>query len=149
MAERVELPATTESGECVFCAIVGGRTPASVVAEDDGLIAIMDLRPVTTGHLLVLPTAHYAGLADLPPTVGARMFALGHRLSAAVRRSGVRCAGINLFLADGEAAGQEVDHVHLHVIPRYPGDKFHISADWQVRPRAELEETATKIKATT
>ena len=148
VARRVELPTTTESGECVFCAIAAGRAPASVVHEDDELVVIMDLRPVTTGHVLVLPKAHHVGLADLPAELGGRMFQVAQRAGAAVRASGrVRCEGINLFLADGVAAGQEVFHVHLHVIPRYAKDGFRLSADWRVRQRGELDEMAAALRA--
>jgi histidine triad (HIT) family protein len=146
MAPRVELPATVD-GECVFCAIAGGRAPASFVHDDGDLLVIADLRPVTTGHLLVIPRAHSEGLHDLPVEIGGRMFRFGQRMAGALRRSGVRCEGVNLFLADGVAAGQEVPHVHLHVVPRHVGDGFTIGANWYVRPRAELDEVAAVIKA--
>ena len=84
----------------------------------------MDIRPVNPGHLLVIPLVHAAGLTTLESDTGAQMFRVGQRLAEAIRRSGVRCEGINFLLADGEAAGQEVFHVHLHVIPRYAGDGF-------------------------
>jgi histidine triad (HIT) family protein len=70
------------------------------------------------------------------------------RLTAAVRESGVRCEGVNLFLADGEAAGQEIPHVHLHVLPRYEGDPFRIDREggWQQAERPELDRTAEAIR---
>ncbi|TWP52639.1 HIT family protein [Lentzea tibetensis] len=145
MAERVELPATVD-GECVFCAIVGGRSPASVVYEDAELLGFADLRPVTTGHLLVIPKAHSTDLAGLPAEVGGRMFQAGQRLAAALRRTDLRCEGVNMFLADGVAAGQEVFHVHLHVIPRFAGDGFVLRADWRIRSRAELDEVAAAVR---
>lgn len=141
------LPATTPDGECVFCAIAAGRAPAAFVHEDDDWIAIVDLRPVTTGHLLVLPRAHHEDLASLPAEAGARMFGIAQELAAALRRTDLRCEGVNLFLADGTAAGQEIPHVHLHVIPRHEGDGFVLDADWRVRDRAELAEVATKVRA--
>jgi diadenosine tetraphosphate (Ap4A) HIT family hydrolase len=133
---------------CAFCRIVAGELPASVVAEDDELLALMDINPVTPGHLLVIPRGHYADLAALPPALGARMFQWAQQLAAAVRGSGVHCEGVNLFLADGEAAFQEVFHCHLHVIPRYAGDGFRIDADWGRRPeREELDRLAARIRA--
>lgn len=75
------------------------------------------------------------------------MFVVARRLAAALRASGLRCEGVNLFLADGEAAFQEVFHTHLHVIPRFAGDSFRISADWSVTPtRAELDAQAAWIR---
>ncbi|MFB9432770.1 HIT family protein [Streptoalloteichus tenebrarius] len=146
MSERVELP-TTVNGECVFCAIAHGRAEASVVHDDGELLGIVDLRPVTTGHLLVLPREHAVGLGDLPPDVGARMFRVAQRLAGALRRSELRCEGVNLFLADGAAAGQEIPHVHLHVFPRHAGDGFRLSADLRVRPRDELDGIASAVRA--
>ncbi|WP_284748392.1 HIT family protein [Amycolatopsis sp. RTGN1] len=144
---RPNLPATTPAGECVFCAISAGRAPAAFVHEDDDLVAIVDLCPVTTGHLLVLPRAHHDDLAALPAEMGARMFGIAHELAAALRRTDLRCEGINLFLADSAAAGQEIPHVHLHVIPRHTGDGFVLDADWRIRDRAELAEVAAKVRA--
>jgi histidine triad (HIT) family protein len=69
------------------------------------------------------------------------------RLERALRRSGLRCEGVNLFLADGEAAFQDVFHLHLHLFPRFAGDQFTVSADWSVRPdRAELDTVAAMIR---
>jgi diadenosine tetraphosphate (Ap4A) HIT family hydrolase len=132
---------------CVFCGIVGGDQPVSIVHEDADLLALVDIRPVTTGHLLVVPRKHRVGLGDLDETTGAGMWRLAQRLAGALRRSSLRCEGVNLFLADGEAAGQEVFHVHLHVIPRFVGDGFRIAAEWRWPPRAELDAVAGDVRA--
>lgn len=139
-------PAFRMATECIFCRIIAGELPASVIYRDDTAIAFMDTNPVTTGHLLVVPLEHFAHLSEMDEETGAHLFRVAMRLQDAVRRSGLKCEGINLFLADGEAAGQEVFHVHLHVIPRYQGDKFRIEADWSVKPsRTELDELAKQI----
>jgi histidine triad (HIT) family protein len=109
---------------CTFCDIVTGQAPASLVHSDDAVLAFMDIQPVNPGHLLVIPRHHAASLSELDPQTGERIFRVGMELAAAVRASEVACEGVNLFLADGEAAGQEVFHVHLHVIPRFRGDGF-------------------------
>lgn len=132
--------------ECVFCAIVEGRAEASLVHEDEDVLAFMDLQPVTPGHLLVVPRLHAEGLEDLPPGPGRRIWSVAHRLGRALRRSGLRCEGINFFLADGEAAFQEVPHLHLHVFPRFPGDPFRIEAEWRVAERGRLEEAAAAVR---
>ena len=135
---------------CVFCQILDGREPASVVYFDAGIIAFMDLRPINAGHLLVVPRAHAARLADLDERQGAAMFAVGQRLAGAIRRSGLPCEGVNLFLADGEAASQEVFHVHLHVFPRFRGDGFGLefSPEYYTRrpPRDELDRVAQTLR---
>ncbi|KXO98019.1 HIT family protein [Tsukamurella pseudospumae] len=109
--------------ECVFCAIVAGDSPAAIVAETDDLLALLDVRPVSTGHTLVVPKVHAARLSELDDALGARMFALGHRLARAAQAGPLHADGTNLVVNDGRAAFQTVDHVHLHVIPRFAGDK--------------------------
>lgn len=134
--------------DCVFCDLVAGKAPASVVYEDDATLVFLDIGPVNPGHMLIIPKAHAAGLADLDEETGAHLFRVGMRLATALRQSGVRCDGVNIFLADGEAAFQEVFHVHLHVFPRFTGDAFRIDADWSVHPaREELDEVAARIRA--
>lgn len=108
----------------------------------------MDIKPVNPGHVLVVPVSHAPYLADLPEDTGAHLFRIAQRVAAAVRASGLRCEGINLFLADGEAAMQEVLHAHLHVLPRFRGDGFglHFGPDYVIRPRADLETSAAAIR---
>ena len=109
--------------QCVFCQIVAGDSPASIVYKDHQVTAFLDIRPVSRGHTLLIPNEHSAGIADLAPSTGGYLFGVALGLSEAVRES-VNAEGMNLFLADGEVAGQEVLHFHLHVIPRREGDGF-------------------------
>ena len=75
------------------------------------------------------------------------MFIVAMQLAQALHNSGLRCEGINLFLADGEVAFQEVFHTHLHVFPRFAGDTFRIDADWSITPsRAELDAVAAQVR---
>ncbi|MDT0344775.1 HIT family protein [Streptomyces litchfieldiae] len=136
-----------EEPDCLFCAIARGDAEASVVYDDGTVLAFMDLQPVTPGHLLVVPRAHVAGLTDLDPGLGTEIWRVGHQLALALRRSTLRCEGINVFLADGEAAFQEIFHLHLHVFPRFRGDDFRLVADWYPRERAELDATAAAVRA--
>lgn len=131
--------------DCVFCAIVAGRAEASLVHADDTVIAFMDIAPVTPGHVLVIPRDHSPHLDGLAEEHGAHMWRIAHRIAKALRHSGLRADGVNLFLADGAAAGQEVFHCHLHVFPRYPGDGVTLSVGRQPRERAELDATASLI----
>jgi histidine triad (HIT) family protein len=134
---------------CIFCQILSGAAPASFVYRDDVCAAFMDIQPVNPGHVLVIPNTHAADLAALDEDTAAHLARVTQRLAAAVRQSGVRCEGVNLFLADGEAAGQEVFHVHWHVIPRFTGDGFGFNfppgyAD--LPPRAELDALADALR---
>jgi diadenosine tetraphosphate (Ap4A) HIT family hydrolase len=132
---------------CVFCAIVAGKAPASVVYDDERVLAFMDINPASAGHLLVVPKRHATYLADLDPDDGAAVFGAAQRLAAATRASDLRPEGVNLFLADGEVAGQEVFHVHLHVLPRRTGDGFGVRAEFGHPERSVLDEHAASIRA--
>ncbi len=132
---------------CIFCRIVAGESPASVFYEDDVVLGLMDIGPVTRGHAMIIPKEHAASLADLDEATGRHLWTITQRTAAAIRESGIRCEGINLFLADGEAAFQEVFHVHMHVLPRYEGDRFKLVVDWGARPsREELDHVARQIE---
>jgi histidine triad (HIT) family protein len=132
--------------DCVFCDLVAGRGAVSPVYEDDQVLAFLDVAPVNPGHTLVIPKQHFTHLADMDEATGMHLFKVAQRLAQAVRRSGVRCEGVNLLLADGAAAFQEVFHVHMHVVPRFQGDAFKIDADWSIQPcRTEMDEIAARI----
>ena len=132
---------------CVFCRILAGELPGTFVYRDARCAAFMDIKPVNPGHLLVVPLKHATHLADLDRAAAGHLMEVGHRLAGALRASGLRCEGVNFFLADGEAAGQEVFHVHLHVLPRFQGDGFGLrfGPDYVERSRAELEGSAGQI----
>jgi histidine triad (HIT) family protein len=117
------------------------------VHADADVIAFLDIRPVNTGHVLVVPREHSSSLEELDEQLGTKVFAVAHRVARALHASGLPCDGVNMFLADGEAAGQEVFHVHLHVIPRLADDGFRISARCMHTDRTELDATATQIRA--
>ncbi len=133
--------------DCVFCEIVAGRSAASVFYEDDIVIGIMTTGPVNPGHCMIIPKKHFERVRDMDEDTGAHLFKITLRTEQAIRKSGVKCDGINLFLADGEAAGQEIPHVHMHVFPRFEGDPFRLVADWKTRPpREELDRIADEIR---
>lgn len=135
--------------DCVFCRILAGELPASFVYRDERCAAFMDIQPVNPGHLLVVPVRHAAYLADIDGDAAADLMRIGHAAAAALRASGLRCEGVNLFLADGEAAMQEIFHVHLHIFPRFRGDGFGLkfSPEYYTRrpPREELDATARRL----
>lgn len=136
----------TSAAACPFCQIIAGRLPSSQLYADDQVVAFMDIRPVNAGHLLVVPRAHAVGLAELAEDTGAAMFVTGQRMASALRASGLPCDGINFFLADGAVAGQEVWHVHLHVLPRLADDRFRLSVSFLSPERADLDATAELIR---
>ena len=133
--------------DCVFCTLIADPGQRSTVYEDERLVALLDITPLNPGHVLLVPRRHAAQLADVDEETGAHLFRIAMRTQQAIRRSGVRCEGINMFVADGEAAFQDVFHFHLHVFPRFRGDAFRIEADWREAPRTELERVAADVRA--
>ncbi len=132
--------------ECIFCRILAGEQPASFVYRDDVCSAFMDINPINTGHTLVVPNKHADGLVHLDPGAGARLFSIAQDLAVALRRCDVRCQAVNLWLADGEVAGQVVPHVHLHVIPRYCGDGVSLCHRAAQARRDDLQHVASTIR---
>ncbi|MBN1262190.1 MAG: HIT family protein [Anaerolineae bacterium] len=112
------------STACIFCLILAGEAPASFIIRDENVAAFMDLYPVTPGHLLIIPLRHHTFLEEIDSDVAAHIMRAAHRIGRAVLASDLGCDGFNLFLANGGAAGQDVFHVHLHVLPRYHADGF-------------------------
>lgn len=138
--------AAGDQDDCRLCQLIDGRLDTSRVYQDERVVAFMDYQPVNPGHVLVAPRRHVALLDDLDEELSVEVYRVAHRLSRALRRSGLRCEAVNLFLADGEAAFQEIPHVHLHVFPRYAGDSFRIDADWRARERDELDAAAERVR---
>jgi histidine triad (HIT) family protein len=134
---------------CVFCDILGGKAPADFVLRDDWCAAFMDIHPVNPGHVLVIPLRHSELLSGVDELTLGHMLQMAQRIDAALRRSNLKCEGVNLYLADGRPAGQEVMHVHLHVIPRFHGDGHHLrfAPAFFTRPSArELSEQALLLR---
>lgn len=134
---------------CVICKLISREIEVSMVYQDERCSAFLDHQPVNPGHMLVVPNRHASNLAELYEEEGAHMFRVAQRIAVALRGSGVRCEGVNVWLADGEAAGQEVFHAHLHVVPRYVGDGFGLKFGphyWNKPKRQELNEIADGIR---
>ena len=132
---------------CVFCAIVAGEAPAIRVHEDDDYLGILDIRPFTRGHTLVIPKKHTVDLTDTPPETVAGMAVVGQRIARAARESGLHADGNNIVINDGKAAFQSVFHIHLHVVPRHTGDKMSFAKGVLMRKDPDREESARLLRA--
>ncbi len=136
--------------DCVFCDIARGESPASFVYKDDAIMAFMDIQPVNPGHLLVVPRVHHELMGEYDDLTLARTWQVVQRAAAALRRSGAPCEGINVLVADGEAAFQDVPHFHVHVIPRRAGDGFGLTfpPGFEDLPqRSQLDAWAAAVRA--
>jgi histidine triad (HIT) family protein len=133
---------------CIFCRIAEGELPASVVYNDDKAIAFLEIQPITPGHVLIIPKKHAKRLIELSPEDAGHMMWVGQIVGEGLRHSDLLCQGVNYIMSDGMAAGQDVDHVHLHVFPRFEGDGFEMCMEnaLQKQPgRDLLNEQAEQI----
>lgn len=134
---------------CHYCMIISRQLPASVVYEDDSTMAFLVIKPVTPGHMVVVPKKHVESLLDLSDEDAGCLINAVKLVDQAIQASDLECEGVSIYLADGEAAGQEISHIHFHVIPRFAGDQFNLrldSASIHYRSIGELENDAQKIR---
>jgi histidine triad (HIT) family protein len=128
--------------DCLFCRIVAGEIPATVVDSDDRTIAFMDINPATRGHLLVVPRGHATNLLEISDEDLAACARTAKRLAARLSER-LGADGVNLLNSCGAAAWQTVFHFHIHVIPRYGGDPLRLP--WHPAP-GDREEIAAAAK---
>lgn len=131
---------------CVFCEVVAGTAPAIRVYEDDEYLGILDIRPFTRGHTLVVPKRHSVDMTDTPAETLAGMLAVGQRIAQATRTAGFGATGNNLAINDGKSAMQTVFHIHLHVIPRHDGDKLSFAKGMLLRRDPDREATGRILR---
>jgi diadenosine tetraphosphate (Ap4A) HIT family hydrolase len=127
----------------IFARILRGELPCYKLYEDAVCLAFLDIFPVNPGHLLVIPKQKAVSLSEVDAATAGHLFLVGQKLADVLRTSGVRCEGVNFWLSDGAEAGQEVPHVHLHVIPRFSGDGF----GWRVGPNNRKPLPAGELEA--
>lgn len=131
--------------DCIFCKIVAGEIPSVKVYEDDDVLAFMDIGPIVKGHTLVIPKEHYDPVTAVPPDLLAKVIAVVQKVVKA-QLNGLDADGVNIHQCNGAASGQEVPHVHFHVIPRYNDDGH--SWNWhpkQYDRQEEMEQLANRI----
>ncbi len=136
--------------DCIFCEIIHNNIPSSKILEDHICIAILDIQPVNKGHILIIPKEHHKLIIDYPEEILSHVFNIAQKINRALRKTEIKCEAVNYLLADGETAGQEIFHTHLHVIPRYQDDGFGLRFSKKYlseKPdRSELDNTADLIK---
>ena len=137
------------SGECVFCRIIRGEIPSHKVYEDDKSLAFLDIHPSAPGHTLIIPKAHIARVEDLPEEDAEALFGALRRIVGSIQEA-IGAPASTIGINNGRESGQEVPHVHIHVIPRSRGDRGGIIQGitrGHRRPgREEMERIAAKIR---
>ena len=131
---------------CVFCRIVQKEALASIVYEDDKIIVFLDIRPLNQGHTLIIPREHYETVYDIPEDLLAHIHKIVKRTAVAVKDA-TKADGITIIQQNGHAAGQEVFHLHVHVVPRYEGQKLPKFTEIPNASREQLEKTAERLRA--
>lgn len=131
---------------CIFCKIAGGEIPSARVLETDHAVAFLDINPVNKGHVLLVPRAHHATLAELPDEVAAATASLLPRLCRAILAA-TEADGLNVVVNNGRVAGQTIDHGHWHLIPRFVGDPVNWPWPHDAYSGDELDRMQAGIKA--
>ena len=129
---------------CIFCKILKNEIPSATVYEDDKFRAIMDIAPVAKGHVILLAKEHTANLLEADDELLAAALPAVKKVAKAVKKT-VDCDGINILQNNGEAAGQTVFHLHIHVMPRYSKDKVAIPSPQATYADGEAAELAKEI----
>jgi histidine triad (HIT) family protein len=124
---------------CIFCKIVSGEIPSERVYEDEEIIAFMDIGPIISGHTLVIPRKHIDPITVAPPQLLNDLIRIVQRIAGA-QMNGLKADGVNIMQNNGKAAGQEVPHLHFHVIPRFKNDGHHWN--WNPKTYKDAEECA-------
>jgi histidine triad (HIT) family protein len=134
---------------CPFCDVIHGAGEVSMCYEDADVVAFMDIQPVNAGHVLVVPREHYESLQDIPREMATHVFDVAMMLAPIVKQVG-DADGMNILVNSGAAAGQDVFHFHVHVIPRCPDDGFDVPlpfAGSRMPDRTVLDANAARIIA--
>ena len=140
-------PRTPSSGHCIFCDLIRGAVEVSICYEDSVAIAFLDSQPVNPGHVLVVPREHYEVLQDIPKDVGAHLYLVAAKLIPRVQTAS-GATDMNIVVNSGAAAGQNVMHYHIHLIPRREGDGFDVPLPFPGSPmpnRQQLDGMAARI----
>jgi histidine triad (HIT) family protein len=138
---------TPSTGHCIFCDLIRGAAEVSMVYEDATAIAFLDIQPVNPGHVLVVPREHYEVLQDIPGHVGAHLYQVAVKLIPVVQTAS-GASDMNIVVNSGAAAGQNVMHYHIHLIPRKEGDGFDVPLPFSgslMPNRQQLDGMAARI----
>lgn len=133
------------SEPCVFCRIVDGTAEAHRIYEDEETLAFLDHEPAVQGHTQVIPKVHRQGLVDMSEEETAAVFTTARRVAAALETA-LEADGISLFQSSGAAAGQDVFHAHVHLLPRYEDDEISFAPSRRPLSYADAEGLVTRVR---
>ena len=131
--------------DCIFCKMVAGQIPVAKIYEDEIVLAFLDIGPVSDGHTLVIPKQHFEQLHDCPPELLGKVGSRLGRIAVAVAGA-MQSDGYNVLCNNGRAAGQLVEHLHFHIIPRKTGDGVFDRWAAYKYPEGKIEAIAESIR---
>jgi histidine triad (HIT) family protein len=132
--------------DCIFCKIASGQIPSIKIYEDDVIVAFLDIGPISEGHTLVMPRQHFEKIHNCPAELLGRIWTRLGKIAGAVA-SAMNSDGYNVLCNNGRAAGQVVDHLHFHIVPRNAGDGVFTQWPSFKYAQGKAEAIATKIKS--
>jgi histidine triad (HIT) family protein len=132
--------------ECIFCKIASGEIPATKIYEDDVVVAFLDIGPISDGHTLVMPRQHVEQVHNSPPELLGQIWTRLGKIADAIA-SATGADGYNVLCNNGRAAGQVVDHLHFHIIPRRAGDGVFAQWPSYKYTKGKADTIAAKIKS--
>ncbi len=131
--------------DCIFCKIADGEIPSSTVYENSDFKVILDVAPAAKGHCLIIPREHFKNIYEIDGDTAGKLFSLATEVARALKQE-LNCDGMNIVQNNGAAAGQTVNHFHLHLIPRFEGDDVTIGWNPKESNGQELSELARALK---
>jgi histidine triad (HIT) family protein len=131
--------------DCIFCKIVKGEIPSKKVYEDGDVLVFLDINPASKGHVLVTAKKHYENIYDVDEEILKKMIVVSKKMADKIKKA-FDADGINIVQNNGQHAGQLVNHIHFHVIPRYPEDKVIITYQRQQMSEHQMNEIVNILK---
>lgn len=132
--------------DCIFCKISNGDIPSYCLYEDDSFKVILDIEPSSNGHGLIIPKSHADNLFELSDDDSSKALLVAKKVSPAIKQV-LGCDGINILQNNGEAAGQTVNHFHIHIIPRYKNDTVKLGWTQNSLDKEWAEKFVNDVKA--
>jgi histidine triad (HIT) family protein len=143
---NAEMEDMMKNEDCIFCKIAAGEIPSKTLYEDESFRVILDISPASLGHAIILPKNHAANLYELSDEDASKIFVVAKKV-ACVMKEILQCDGLNVLQNNGEAAGQTVFHLHVHLIPRYKDDEVTIGWKAGKADEAFLTDFSEKVQA--
>ncbi|MFP4401843.1 MAG: HIT family protein [Candidatus Nanoarchaeia archaeon] len=140
LQKRIELM----KENCIFCKIIRGEIPNKTVHEDDNFLAFLDINPITNGHTILIPKEHYLMMSLVPDEVLSQAQVLAKQIAQLLQES-LKSDDVTIIIPNGQAAGQQIQHFAIHLIPRYKGDNVNLNLEGQERDEEELRVVKEKV----